>query len=276
VKGEPPAWTLQPTRTVDSGYVVYVGRGEDAASERAAFKAEGQALGDLANECSFAPKGTRVEDRFETRVEDRTQAWTKIAVTFEECEGARMASDPDAIRRLANPSMTQQIVDYQKLLAHSPEANATASSEPSGYVEYHPEGEATPVIPPIADRETWILAREQIAEAKQAVILSTPEEYAPGSEERDRFERDLMPARERIVTYEKTDPQVRDSRETWSRLPAQPRTLPALALPYFRPPPAPPTPVPIATAPKPARPHHAPRRPASTKPHRRRRVNQAP
>src|SRR4051794_24411710 len=61
----PPPWARQPSPTVEGGYIVYVGSGEDRDGERARRKAEAQALGDLANECSFAPKGTRIEDRFE-------------------------------------------------------------------------------------------------------------------------------------------------------------------------------------------------------------------
>src|SRR5947209_3047805 len=60
-----PGWVHQAARTVEGGYIVYLGEVEDQAPERARFKAEAAAIQDLANECSFAPKGARVEDHFD-------------------------------------------------------------------------------------------------------------------------------------------------------------------------------------------------------------------
>ena len=55
--GQPkPAWVTQPTRTVDNGYIVYVGSAEDTGADRAQLKAESAAVEDLANECSLYPK----------------------------------------------------------------------------------------------------------------------------------------------------------------------------------------------------------------------------
>ena len=77
-----PEWTKAPTRTVDNGYIVYIGSGEDSAKDRASFKAEGAALQDLANECSFVPKGTRLEDRFDKVEGSLHESYAKVAVEF--------------------------------------------------------------------------------------------------------------------------------------------------------------------------------------------------
>ena len=88
-----PEWVRQPVRTVDHGYVIYVGLGEDAQPDKARFKAEGAALGDLANECSFPPKGARIEDRFERVQGIVHQSYVKAAVDFQSCEEAKAAND---------------------------------------------------------------------------------------------------------------------------------------------------------------------------------------
>jgi hypothetical protein len=83
-----PEWTQHPTREVDGGYIVYIGVGEASNPERAQFKAEGQALEDLANECTMIPKGTRIEDRFVEKNDHFSKAYVKLALEFQECEQA--------------------------------------------------------------------------------------------------------------------------------------------------------------------------------------------
>src|SRR6202042_1536036 len=107
----------QPTRTVDNGYIVYVGAVEDISSERAQFKAEGLALEDLANECSMIPKGTRIEDRYMAKGDHDSTAYVKLALEFQECDQARHAVNPDDIRKVANVAFTDQLKKYQDLEA---------------------------------------------------------------------------------------------------------------------------------------------------------------
>src|SRR4051812_5108042 len=78
-----PEWASGPTRTVDRGYIIYVGTGEDQAPERARFKAESMALQDLSNECTFAPKGARIEDYFDDTVGIVHRSRAKVAVEFQ-------------------------------------------------------------------------------------------------------------------------------------------------------------------------------------------------
>ena len=69
-----PDWTSEPARVVDNGYIVYTGSGLESDPNTAQFVAEGTAIQDLANECSFVPKGARVEDHFVLKVKDGFEA----------------------------------------------------------------------------------------------------------------------------------------------------------------------------------------------------------
>src|SRR6185312_16331964 len=107
-----PPWTHGATRVVDNGYIVYVGVGHAPDPDRAQFKAEGQALEDLANECSMIPKGTRFEDRYSEKEEYETTAYVKVALEFQECDTAQRSLDPSEIRKLANVNFTEELKKY--------------------------------------------------------------------------------------------------------------------------------------------------------------------
>lgn len=77
---EKPTWVDGPTRVVDNGYIVYIGTGEEVTDDRAQLAAEGLAIQDLANECSFIPKGTRVEDRYSEKQKNTYKAYAKVAI----------------------------------------------------------------------------------------------------------------------------------------------------------------------------------------------------
>src|SRR4051794_40170297 len=82
-----PAWTQANSRTVDNGFIVYVGHAEAPNADRGEIKAEGVALEDLANECSFIPRGTRVENRYSApNGEHVALAYVQVAVELQECD----------------------------------------------------------------------------------------------------------------------------------------------------------------------------------------------
>lgn len=242
-----PAWVSQPTRTIDSGYIVYVGRGEDETLERAQFKAEASALQDLANECSFLPKGTRIEDRFSRKELGFHHAFTKIGLTFEECEGAKRAVAPDQIRALANTELTARAKMFQDmLLPPKPDTIAVADDSRGNFVEYHGgEGDAagwatdetldrTAALESVATADDLLIQRQRIVAAKTDVILAPATRFTPGAAETTTFLRVVGAASEGVRRFETSNPEVRTWRRGWSSLPSATRAA-APVLPTLRP-----------------------------------------
>src|SRR5579885_1472991 len=167
-----PAWVHQPTRTVDAGYIVYVGVSEDPLLDQARFKAEGQAIEDLANECSFAPKGARVEDHFEhvTSTDHGLvhQAYSKVAVDFQSCEEAKSATQPDDIKKLANVAMAEEVKRYQTPVDEPPpealEEGEGEAAQPSGGGNGGGGG-APPsrTVVVVRDEPSFFVIRQQVA-----------------------------------------------------------------------------------------------------------------
>lgn len=157
-----PSWVTQPTRTIDAGYLVYVGFGDGVTREQATLNAESAALSDLANECSFVPKGARVEDRFD-RISDNGQfrAAAKIGTTFEECEAAKKADTPEAIKALANEPMNAMVKHYQETY-FADQVTDSAPTDPD-------------------DDEAYLASRQQLVWQKQQVIFAPAGTYVPGS-----------------------------------------------------------------------------------------------
>ncbi len=107
-----PSWTKTPSRTVEGGYIVYLGTGEDSNLERSMFLAESMALQDLANECSFVPRGARVEDHYSEKAIYTHMSFAKVAVEFQDCDEAKKVTDPEKIKLLANSGFTEEIKRY--------------------------------------------------------------------------------------------------------------------------------------------------------------------
>ena len=219
VDGEPePAWVHQTTRTIDSGYIVYVGMGEDRTLEGARFKAEGMAIQDLANECSFAPKGARVEDRFDEETDGIHRSYAKIGIEFDECEAAKKEVDPTAIRTAANIEMTEELKRYQDTVAQAetnppPPAVAANGSIPTASPGMAPVYAGPPVIVAASD---YYVVRQQIVYSKQIVILSPPGAYPPGAPQTTQFVTSMHAPVQQVIRYEAANPQIRNSPATWS------------------------------------------------------------
>ena len=221
-----PDWTRQPARTVDQGYIVYIPSDEDSSPERARFKAEAQAIEDLANECSLAPKGARIEDHFDLVIGRLHQSFVKVAVDFQACEEARNALHPEDFQKLANVAMTEEVKRYQDeiekpVLARNTEdgeegddvaANEAISNDTNPMLNQT----RTPVFVAIQTGPQFFIVRQQIAYAKEVVILSPPQAYPPGAPQTVAFENNLRPVARNVTTYEKANPEVRTSPHTWS------------------------------------------------------------
>lgn len=164
--GESPDWIRQPTRTVDGGYIVYVGSADDTSEDRAKMKAESAAIQDLANECSFPPKGTRIEDHYQDTQSRRTVAFAKVAVSIIDCDQAKSANTPEAIQKVANVSMTDQLKKYQEQVYGPSEVQGEKS-------EMNPMALSTVAPPPIENNDQYFIMRQRVAYVKEMIILQS-------------------------------------------------------------------------------------------------------
>lgn len=218
-----PEWTRQPARTVDQGYIVYVASDEDTSPERARFKAEAQAIEDMANECSLVPKGARIEDHYDHAIKRLHQAFVKVAVDFQSCEEARAVLQPGDIQKLANVAMTEEMKRYQDevekpVLAQGPETDEEQAMNEAVSDNTNPmlRQTAPPPVMVISTGPQFFIVRQQIAYAKEVVILSPPQAYPPGAPQTRAFETNLRPLATNVATYEKANPQIRTSVASWS------------------------------------------------------------
>lgn len=214
-----PNWIHEPTRTVNNGYIVYVGKGE-GSGEKAQFKAEGQALEDLANECSMIPKGTRIEDRFSEKGKYEYTSYVKVAVEFKDCDEMKKATDPTEIKRLGNLAFTQQLKRYQDL---AETGEFTASNDG---VEIEAPREISPppaMAPGMNENIHFYVVRQYVAYQKEIVVLSPPAAYAPGSPETTLFTRSVTPINTQVQTAEAQNPQLKTQPQAWSQIPDRPK-----------------------------------------------------
>ncbi len=224
-----PAWVHQPSRTVDNGYIIYIGTGEDRTPERARLLAEGQALSDLANECSFAPKGARTEDRYDHVSGILHQSYVKVAVDFQSCEEAKGQIQPEEIRKLASVPMTEEIERYHDLVEDeddlnrdeeaglSPEAQAElAKTGPPG--QYSTSGVAPVRWVVVQNEPSFLIYRQQIAYQKQTVILAPPTQFAPQSPQSQAFAAQMAGPTAQVQSFETAHPIMRTSSTTYSAM----------------------------------------------------------
>lgn len=212
-----PAWVHQPARTVDAGYIIYVGSGEDAVPQRASFKAEGQALQDLANECSFVPKGARVEDHYddESGAAGAHKSYAKVAVDFQSCEEAKGALDADGIKKLANVAMTNEVKTYQEMMNEPPPA-PIAEGSPPPYGAPGPSGGTQVVF--VRDEPSFFVMRSQVAWVKQTVILTpAPPLGVSPPPPNTQLAAIAGPSRE-IRGFEQANPTLRTNQRAWSQV----------------------------------------------------------
>jgi hypothetical protein len=218
-----PTWIHEPTRLVDNGYIVYVESAMAHDFDKATFKAEGLALSDLANECSFIPKGTRIEDRYmESQGKDGVEkmAYVKLAVEFQECDQAQKALQPEDIKKIASASFTQQLKRYQD---YDETGDIPAKSE---VAELEPLQEIPPAParqPGWNDNIHFYAMRQYVVYQKEVVVLSPPTAYAPASPESQTFVHSMTPTVNQINTAQTENPALKNNPTAWSQLPNKPR-----------------------------------------------------
>lgn len=210
-----PEWIRQAARTVDNGYIVYVGTGESRDSEKAQFKAEGMALEDLANECSFLPRGTRLEDRFVEKSSAGNKAYVKVAVEFQECTEAQKTLEPSEIKKIANTSFTEQLRRYQDLeeTGEIPEKTAYAVLDMPADIP------AAPVLQSGWNESVRFgVLRQYVAYQKEVVILAPATVYPAGSPQAVHFVNTIQPAVGQINQVATQNPALVKNPSPWSRI----------------------------------------------------------
>jgi hypothetical protein len=215
-----PAWISQPARTVDGGYIVYVASSEDRSADQARFKAESQAYEDLANECSFPPKGARMEDNYLKPIGTQSEVFVKVAVDFQTCEEAKQAIQPEDIRKLANVAMTDEIKKYQNEYEKEPqdedEEEQEQGNQPSNETQAVLYAQSAPPPVYVSSPTQFYIVRQQVWYAKQDVILSPPTAYQPGTPQSTNFVNQVQAPVQKVQQYEAANPTVRSSPQTWS------------------------------------------------------------
>lgn len=209
-----PDWAQSPARIVDAGAILHTGHGLNANEALATEAAQGQALQDIANECSFVPSSAHVRDRAITQTQTGHEAWVRIAVDFDSCERAKKATDPEEIRRLAHKEFTEEVRRYQEAQAGHELLSSLAATTGDEQVE-------NPVAPPpapIRDEIHFFAVRQQVVYAKQDVILSkaatakAAESPALGNRMPDAVKTRVS----NLTTYEEAHPEFKRSPRSWS------------------------------------------------------------
>jgi hypothetical protein len=225
-----PSWIAQPARTVDAGYIVYVTSGEDRSIVEATFKAKAAAVEDVANECSFAPKGTRVEDQYDQPKGILHHVYIKMALSFEDCQAAQNAIDPNAIKKLANVSLAQELKRYQDTVDLEARQDIQDLNESESSSQNDPLATASPVPHspsngPVYSSPSYVsymVTRQQIAYAKETVIFAPAGSYPVNSPQSVQFTNTVAPAVRETNSYQASHPEVATWNHSWSSLPYKP------------------------------------------------------
>ncbi|CAM6005656.1 unnamed protein product [Sphagnum balticum] len=157
------------------------------------------ALQDLANECSFVPKGTRVEDHAEKQ-KYTYMSFAKVAVEFQECDEAKKASDPAQIQQLANVGFTQEIKKYQDIVeGASPESDGSNLIAPDTSTSTASGGGGN-------GNTHFFVMRQYVAYQNQVVILAPPNTYVAGAPATVAYTNSVAPSQSRFRCMKQSIP----------------------------------------------------------------------
>ncbi len=205
-------WTSNPGRSFENKNILMVSSAKDANLERAKFKAEAEALGDLANECSLIVKGTQLEDQAVFKDQNQIQVFVRFAIEKSRCEEAKLSISPQEFARLANFGYIEQVLKYQQEVEKE---IAFKAPPPSPYVKIAMILEAAEVTLIHDDRE-FFMARQQIAYLKQALLLGSKGLISNRQIDFEKVQNGIIKKVKAIQEYEKLNPALMASSATWS------------------------------------------------------------
>ena len=198
-------WVQQPVRSIDGKDLVFVNSASDPVQARAEFIAVAKALEDLANECSYIPKGSHLEDRADTKRPEGFSVAVKLVIEDQLCEQAKKELLPENIKRTSNRGYTEQLQKYQL------ERNLALSEEPASRRENNV----------IHDDNDFFEMRQHIALLKTEMILAGKDLDQLGLKHQQEILQTLSEEFAAAHTYEVANPTLKSSSLTWSKVQTQ-------------------------------------------------------
>ena len=205
-------WVLQPARSVDQQNIVYVSSASGVSNAAAEFVAVSKALEDLANECSYTPKGTHLEDRVESKQVDQFVVAVKLVVSIKNCDQAKKDVVPEDIQQNANRGYADQIQKYQlektpNFIAQIPNVSVQSALVQQTEIEKKV----------IHDDAEFFELRQKIALIKQSFILNANMSSLNLKQSLENLKEELAATQ----LYEEANPALKSSSLTWSKVQLQ-------------------------------------------------------
>jgi hypothetical protein len=205
-------WVLQPARTVDQQNLVFVISSSGLSKASAEFTAVSKALEDLANECSYIPRGTRLEDRVESKQVDQFVVAVQLVISVKNCDQAKKDFLPEDIQLNANRGYTDQIQKYQlekvpNFAAQIPRVRVESDAKQALMTDsnlIHDDGE-------------FFEMRQKIALLKQSFILSKTLSSSNSKQSMQSLQEQFAATQR----YEEANPALKSSSLTWSKVQIQ-------------------------------------------------------
>lgn len=226
IVGQNKAWTDQLGRSFESKNLVIVSTALGSTAASAKFKSEAKGLEDLANECSFVPKGTHIEDEVTQKSYDQFIVFSKIVIEEKFCETGKRLLQLAEIEQMANLGYTEQILKNQ-LQSEKPVVQPPVSSK-------LPKLTSATKVPPMSPRQKierllssdeasvihddgdFFMTRQQIAFLKQAILLSAKGLYPKNLVLSDKMTSVLSQKILATRNYEAQNTALSSSSVTWS------------------------------------------------------------
>ena len=146
-----PSWVRGSARSSQNGSIYFVESDDSVDPARAAAGAEALALEDVANECSFVPKGAKITDRYSASVSHLTQIHVQLRVSQSACDAAKKANALDAIQAQGDVAAAERIARFQAERGEPKLDESAAGSD---------------------DARAWFVARQKLAKLKQQILVN--------------------------------------------------------------------------------------------------------
>ncbi len=205
-------WTEQVGRNFEKQNIVMVSLAKAASQNTAKFNAEAQGLEDLANECSFIPKGTHLADQVVLSEQGQVTVFVKFIVAKTICENAKISIKFQEIWPLVNYGYTEQILKYHAENEKSIVAKGSALG-PLQKVELILNSENASIV---RDDNDFFMTRQQISFLKQATLLAGRGLFPEKAFDIEKMQSVLVQKIAAAGEYEKINPALKSSSITWT------------------------------------------------------------